>query len=175
MERIYHIELKIGRRIIKDYFNRFPEVPEYQRECVRFARKHGYIETPFGNRRPLPDILSPEEGRKKHAEREAVNTPVQGGAGLIMLMAIIVIEEEMEKAGFKSVLINTVHDSVLSDVYPGELEDLAELQADVMVNIVEYAKEYMPDIDMSWLICPLKVDVEVGDNYGSLEHYTVRE
>jgi DNA polymerase-1 len=172
LHRMYGIPLQEAERIVEQYYAQFPEVPQYLKECVKFARKHGYIETPFGLRRPLPDITAPEEARRGAAEREAVNTPVQGAAGMLTLMALVIIDKLMLDAGFKSMIVNTVHDSILTDVYPGELDALVGMQKDVMENLSRYAEL---GIDLSWLICPLKADFEVGTHYGSMKPYKGKE
>lgn len=175
MERLYGIPLHEGRAIKRQYFNTFPEVPAFQRECVEFARAHGYIETPFGNRRWLPDINSPERKRMAKAERESANTPVQGAAGLTTVVALIIIDQRMYEMGLKSMIVSTVHDSIDFDVYPGELLTICHLATEVMENVVSLAGDYMPGIDMSWLYCPLKADVEIGSHYGNLEKWDFRE
>lgn len=171
LERMYGIPMEEAEKVLKTYHQRFPEVKRYMKKCEDFARKNGYIETPFGNRRPLPDIRANDSGRAAKAGREAVNTPIQGAAGMVTLAALTIIDKLMQKGEFKSMLVNTVHDSILVDVYPGELEDLAILFKSVMGNIKKYMRKYMPNIDMDWLICPLLADVDVGTHYGSMEKY----
>jgi DNA polymerase-1 len=168
---MYGIPIKDAEEVIRKYHQRFPEVKKYMKRCEDFARKNGYIETPFGNRRPLPDIRATDSGRAAKAAREAVNTPIQGAAGMVTLAALVIIDRIMQEGQFKSMLVNTVHDSILVDVYPGELDDLAILFKSVMENIKKYAKKYMPNIDFDWLICPLLADIESGTHYGSLEKY----
>ena len=68
-------------------------------------------------------------------------------------------------------LVNTVHDSIVADCHIGEIDDFVELSTDIMVHVVDWANNYMPHVDFSWLISPLAVDVEVGTHYGSLEEY----
>jgi DNA polymerase-1 len=171
LERMYGIPIKDAEEVIRKYHQRFPEVKKYMKRCEDFARKNGYIETPFGNRRPLPDIRATDSSRAAKAAREAVNTPIQGAAGMVTLAALVIIDRIMQEGQFKSMLVNTVHDSILVDVYPGELDDLAILFKSVMENIKKYAKKYMPNIDFDWLICPLLADIESGTHYGSLEKY----
>jgi len=68
--------------------------------------------------------------------------------------------------------VNTVHDSAMFDVYPGELEDVAFIVKDVLENVpTKYGPEWFPRLDFSWFTCPLEIDMEVGDHYGVLEHY----
>lgn len=173
LERLYGIPKEEGRAIIVQYYDKFPEVLAYKRKCEQFAKTHGYIETPFGNRRSLPDINSEERSRRSKAIREGVNTPVQGAAGLTTVMAMVIVDLIMAERGFKTMIVNTVHDSIVFDVYPGEEQAIARLCVNVMENIVDYAASYMPNIDMEWLICPLKADVEAGPRYGAMEHFHV--
>ena len=169
------IPMEEAEEIVRRYFRAFPEVKEYMDECIQFAQQNGYIENPFGLRRYLADILSADFGKRARAEREAVNTPVQGGAGMLTELAVAIIDMLMQERGFRSMLVNTVHDSIATDVYPGELENIIDLQVDVMENLPHFAKQYAPSIDLSWIICPLSVDVEVGSHYGTLEPYVKEE
>lgn len=160
-----------AKKILSSYFQRFPEIKDFMQSCVAFARKNGYIENPFGLRSPLSDIDSGEYGKRAHAEREAANIPVQGGAGMLTLLALLIIDGEMQKHDFRSMLVNTVHDSIATDVYPGELDKIVALQVDIMENLKDWAVQYAPHIDLSWLICSLKADVEVGSHYGNMSKY----
>jgi DNA polymerase I-like protein with 3'-5' exonuclease and polymerase domains len=66
-------------------------------------------------------------------------------------------------------IVNTVHDSIVFDVYPGELIPLSKICVDVMENIVRHTNELMPRIDMDWMISPLRADVDVGSHYGAMQ------
>lgn len=169
--RTQKVPLDEGRELLHLYFNTFPEIKGYLDYCTQFVTRHGYIENPFGLRRYLPDINSLEKGKREAAKREAVNTPVQGGAGMLTLMALVAIDWAIYGAGLHSLLINTVHDSILTDVYPGEMPILVEIQREAMENLPKWASEYMPHIDLSWLTCPLKADFEMGTHYGAMEPY----
>jgi DNA polymerase-1 len=173
LHRLYGIDLQDCKDTVRTYFERFPEVLDYREACAEFAEEHGYIETPFGNRRPLPYIHSSDRNRRNKAIREAVNTPVQGAAGLVTVMALVIVDIEMRKRAMQSMIVNTVHDSIVFDVHPDEIDNVASLCVDVMENVVDYASLYMPNIDMSWLICPLRAEIEVGTHYGTMEEYEV--
>ena len=86
-------------------------------------------------------------------------------------LALSIIDMVMRERGFQSMLINTVHDSIATDVYPGELDQIVSLQEDIMENLPRWSADYAPSLNLSWIICPLHVDVEVGSHYGTLEHY----
>ena len=167
------IPMEEAEEIVAKYFYAFPEVKEYMDECIQFTQLHGYIETPLGFRRNLPDILESDFGKRAAAEREAVNTPVQGGAGMLTELALSIIDIVMRERAYRSMLVNTVHDSIATDVYPGELDSLVALQVDIMENLKDWAADYAPSLDLSWIICRLNVDVEVGSHYGTMEHYQI--
>jgi uracil-DNA glycosylase family 4 len=168
LHKMYGIPMAEADRTVAEYYHAFPEVLEYKEDCVTFTRQHGYIETPYGRRRPIPEINEADRGRRNHAEREAVNTPVQSTASDTLVLALTIIDQLMYEQEFKSLMVNTVHDEIVFDVYPGELRSLAFLCRDVMENVVHYAKAFTPGLDLSWLKCPLKTDVEIGSHYGAL-------
>jgi DNA polymerase I-like protein with 3'-5' exonuclease and polymerase domains len=62
--------------------------------------------------------------------------------------------------------VNTVHDSVLLDVPREEIHDVAKICVDAMENLKKHKKKYFPEIDFSWLTCPLRVDIGIGTHYG---------
>lgn len=174
LHKLYGIPMKDAEAAVRTYYEQFPEVLEYKNDCVRFARERGYIETPFGRRRWL-NMNSHNDGTRRKAEREAVNTPVQSAASDITLAALTILDMFLREDGCKTMIVNTVHDSIVLDVYPGELDYVAELCVDIMENIVHYAGIYMPHIDFSWLKAPLRADVDVGSHYGALEKYELKE
>lgn len=172
LENLYGIDYDRARDTVGVYFDVFPEVPAFQKKCIDFAVDNGYIESPFGRREHLPYINDRRDrGRANADRRAAMNMPVQSTASDTLTLSLAVLDKELSKHEYKSLMVNTVHDSVLLDVYPGELHDLAALSKDVMENIVEYGKTYMPQIDFSWLLCPLKADRDTGTHYGSMHEY----
>lgn len=168
LSNLYGIPIEKAEKIVRNYFIRFPEVPEFKDKCETFAVEHGYIESPFGRREFLPYINDASASMRSKAVREAVNMPVQSAASDTLLIAMCIIDEQITKNDLPAVLVNTVHDSVMLYVERDQVEYVARVCTDVMENIIKWSKKYMPDIDFSWLICPLKVDVEVGTHYGAL-------
>jgi uracil-DNA glycosylase family 4 len=169
LHNTYRLPIEEARAIVKAYYERFPEILEFQEDTKRFLKANGFVESPLGRRLHLPDIYDKNQGRANKAQRTGVNMPIQGTASDILLMAIIIIGKRMRADKMKSLLVNTVHDSVVQDVYPGELFALKDLCEDSMENVVTYAPQYFPDVDLSWLRVPLKADGEVGTHYGALE------
>jgi DNA polymerase-1 len=144
----------------------------YRREQIAFAKEHGYVQSVFGRRRYLPYINDSDESRRHAAEREGVNMPIQSAASDTLLVALCIIDKMMKDEGYKSLMVNTVHDSVMFDVYPGELYKLCALVREVMVNVRDYVGMMSNNVDMSWLNVPLGADIEVGHHYGSLHEYS---
>jgi DNA polymerase-1 len=167
LHRLYNIPMDEAERVVTSYYKRFPEVLDYQDQCVEFTEKHGYIESPYGRREYLPWITDPNIKKRNKAMREAVNMPVQSGAGDTLLAALVVVDDKITQLGLETKTVNEVHDSIVLDVPSHEIHTVAELCIDSMENIQDYAKDYFPDIDFSWLISPLKADVEVGTHYGA--------
>lgn len=174
LERLYGIPLATGKAAIAKYLRRFPEVVDYKKWARAFATEHGYIQSPFGRREKLPYVNDfREENRAYRSKnfRSAINMPVQSAASDTLLCAMIVINKYLKHWGIKSKLVNTVHDSIVLDCPTDEIDDVVHLCLDVMENIIDYAADYMPQIDFSWLICPLKADVELGTHYGVYSSY----
>jgi uracil-DNA glycosylase family 4 len=173
LHSLYDIPMEKAVDTVKQYYKQFPEVLDYQKDCTRFAEDNGYIESIFGRRLQLHyinDRRKDVRGHRGHDRRTAINMPIQSVASDMTALAGAVIDAEMRKKPEvfkKSLAINTVHDSHVYDTVPEELDALVELAVGVMENIKDYAKDYYPDIDFSWLKCPLVADVEVGSHYGN--------
>jgi len=161
-----------AKDIMKNYFRAFPEVPVYLKTCQTFGEGHGYIESPFGRREHLAYIQDREMNSYKAKDiRSAVNMPVQSGASDTLMCALVIIDKLMEEHKMKSMLVNTVHDSIVADAHPDEIDAMAELCKNTMNNVKELAKTYMPHVDFRWLVCPLKTDISIGTHYGTEEDY----
>ncbi len=118
--------LTIGRKEAKDlidgYFNSYPGVKKYMDESIRKAREQGYVTTMFGRRRYLRDIQSRNQVVRGNAERNAINAPIQGTAADIIKIAMVRIHEKLKNEGYGSKMILQVHDELIFEVVPGELE-----------------------------------------------------
>ncbi len=154
--------LEISRDEAKDfidkYFKTFPSIKKYTEETLEFANKKGYVETQLGRRRYLPEITAKQPMLRAAAERMAVNMPLQGTAADIIKLAMIKIFEEfnLDKNNSDLKMILQVHDELIFEIKEDKLEKYAEKIKNIMENI------YKLDI-------PLKIDMEVGDSWGSME------
>jgi DNA polymerase-1 len=148
--------LTIGRKeakeLIDGYFNSYPGVKIYMDESIRKARDLGYVTTMFGRRRYTRDIHSRNQVVRGNAERNAINAPIQGTAADIIKIAMIRIHYRLKKEALKAKMILQVHDELIFEVLPGELEILK----DIVLNEMSGAAN---------LDVPLKVDWGTGKNW----------
>jgi len=141
-----------AKDLIEGYFVSYPKVKEFMDASIKMAREKGYVETMFGRRRYLPDILSRNSVVRGNAERNAINSPIQGSAADIIKIAMIRIQRAFEEEKLESALILQVHDELNFDVLPKELERVKEITKKEMENATT-------------LSAPLIVDMGVGANW----------
>ncbi len=137
---------------IRSYFERYQGVKKFIGETLERVREAGYTETLFGRRRPIPDIHSRNPNARGFAERTAVNTPLQGTAADLIKLAMIRIDRELARRRMQARMILQIHDELLFEAPPAEVEALAALAKSEMENV--YALEV-----------PLVVEVGIGDNW----------
>jgi len=121
--------------IIKSYFQTYPGIQDYIESQKEFARKNGFVETLLGRRRYLKDINSRNAVVRSHAERNAVNAPIQGTAADIIKIAMIKIHDELKTFDTKMVL--QVHDELVFDAPANEIEKVKPLIKSAMENAVD--------------------------------------
>ena len=141
-----------AKEVIESYFSSYPGIKKYIDEQVIHAREKGFVETLIGRRRYLTEINSHNRVMRGHAERNAVNAPIQGTAADIMKLAMIGVDNRMKKEGFLSKMIIQVHDELVFDAMKSELKDLTLLVTEEMENAFK-------------LNVPLVVDTGVGNNW----------
>lgn len=105
-----------AKEIIANYFTQFPKIKEYMNQNIHFARENGYVQTIMGRRRYLKDNNSKNFVVRGYAERNAINSPVQGSAADLIKLAMIDIHREFKKQNFKSRMTLQVHDELVFDV-----------------------------------------------------------
>jgi len=146
-----------ARRLMDDYFARFGGVRDYLDSVVARARATGYTETILGRRRYLPDLSSDNRQRREMAERMALNAPIQGSAADIIKCAMLRVQGDIVAAGMRSRMLLQVHDELVFEVAPGELDGLRTLVVDAMSGAVD-------------LGVPLGVSVGVGPTWHDAGH-----
>lgn len=145
-----------AKKYITNYFEKFSSVKGYLDGLKEKCEETGYAETLFGRKRFLPDIKSSNRQIKAMAERVAINSPIQGTAADIIKLAMINIDKRLSKENLKSEMVLQVHDELIFDVIPSELEAMKSLVREEMENAVS-------------LTVPLKVDMGIGDNWFDLK------
>jgi DNA polymerase-1 len=125
-----------GKELIEGYFQLYPGVRAYMDRVVEDAREKGYVETIMGRRRYLRDILSRDAVARGMAERNAINTPVQGSAADIIKKAMVEIQREMKALGTRSRMVLQVHDELVFSCHRAELDALRELVTRCMEGVV---------------------------------------
>lgn len=141
-----------AKEIIETYFSQYPKVKEQMDSSIAFAKEHGYVETLFGRRRHLPDVNSGNNTVRGFAERNAINSPIQGSAADIIKLAMIAVYREMKAQNVRSRMLLQVHDELVFDVPRDEIE--------LMKNLVKTQMENAVKLDV-----PLVVDVGIGENW----------
>ncbi len=139
--------------IINNYFEQYPGIKKYMEQTIAFAREKGYVETIMNRRRYLPDINSSNGAVRGYAERNAINSPIQGSAADMIKIAMISIYNEMKKKNFQSAMILQVHDELVFDAAKDEIEELKKLVKKHMTNAMEFEVELVTDMNTgnNWL------------------------
>lgn len=141
-----------AKQIIDDYFRHFPSISYFIEDTLTAARENGYVETIFGRRRYIPDINSHNATVRALAERNAVNAPIQGTAADIIKIAMINVDRRMTKERLESKMVLQIHDELLFDAVPEEVEILKRLVVEEMENVTK-------------LSVPLTVECNEGKNW----------
>ena len=141
-----------AKALIDGYFAAFPGVIDYIEHQKELARQQGFAVTLFGRKRYLPDILSHNATVRSFAERNAVNSPIQGTAADIIKMAMVTIHRRLKQEGLQAKMIMQVHDELNFNVPVNEVEQVREIVVSEMQNVVH-------------LTVPLIADCGVGKNW----------
>ena len=146
-----------AKQLIDDYFAAFPKIRSFIEAQKEFAREHLYVETLFGRKRYLPDIVSHNATVRAFAERNAVNAPVQGTAADIIKIAMVAIHRELKQlnqrfGGKQAQMIMQVHDELNFNVPVAMLDQVRKIVVDNMQNAIH-------------LSVPLIAECGVGDNW----------
>lgn len=146
------IEHAEAKEFISRYFERFQGVRNYLDSMVAFAREHGYVQTIFGRRRYIPELRERNFNIRAFGERTAANSPIQGSAADLIKIAMIRIDDALKTRQLQSKMLLQVHDELVFEALPEELEQVQEL--------VKYEMEHAAELSV-----PLVVDLGVGKNW----------
>ena len=144
-----------AKDIMASYFERFGGVKRYLDEVVEQARRDGFTSTVFGRRRYLPELNSDNRVARENAERAALNAPIQGTAADIIKVAMLRVDAALE--GKKSRVLLQVHDELVVEIAPGELDEVRGIVEREMDDAIE-------------LLVPLEVSAGTGGNWDAAAH-----
>lgn len=147
------ISIEEATAYIDTYFETYQGVREYREKCIQEAARDGYSATLLGRRRFIPELASPNRQTRELGERLAINTPLQGTAADIIKKAMIDVDRAIEGAALSSRMTLQIHDELIFEISPDEVEAMKDLVARKMSGAVD-------------LVVPLKVDMGVYDNWG---------
>ncbi|MBA2339620.1 MAG: DNA polymerase I [Pyrinomonadaceae bacterium] len=147
------ISMKEAKKVIEDYYDTYKGVRRYMEEVPEKAREQGFMRSIYGRIRPLPTI-NDRNGQVRHrAEREAINMPIQGTASDIVKIAMLKVDEALQREGFtRARMVMQIHDELLIEAPKEEAKKVAALLKREMETAVE-------------LDVPLEVEVGIGDNW----------
>jgi DNA polymerase-1 len=149
-----NIPVDEAAEILDAYFVAFPAVRAYMERTVAEARERGYTETLFGRRRQIPELASSNFRIRQAGERQAMNAGIQGLAADIFKVALVRLDARLVTEALDSRLILQVHDEVLLEVRPGDVERAGALVVEVMAGAAD-------------LRVPLEVNLSVGSSWAA--------
>ncbi|MEI7611527.1 MAG: DNA polymerase I [Betaproteobacteria bacterium] len=152
LARQLDLERSAAQAYIERYFTRYPGVARYMENTRNTAKIEGYVETVFGRRLWLPEIRAAQVGRRQGAERAAINAPMQGTAADLIKLAMIAVQDWIDREQLKSRLIMQVHDELILEVPDDELSRVRIELPPLMTHVAK-------------LRVPLAVEVGVGANW----------
>jgi DNA polymerase-1 len=152
LSRRLGIPQREASEIIQRYFAAFPSIRQYMDDTLVFARAHGYVETMLGRRRYMRNIGAANQAVRSGEERAAINAPIQGSAADLMKVAMIKLDAAMQKKKVRSLMIMQVHDELVFDVVPDEVDMMKELVVHHMSHAIE-------------MRVPIDVDAGVGPTW----------
>lgn len=146
------ITRKEAGEYIDRYFETYPGVKNYLDGEVKFAKEHGYVQTMFGRRRPIPELSSSNFMQRSFGERVAMNSPIQGAAADIMKIAMVKVNQALKERRLQSRIVIQVHDELLVETKKEEM--------DVVKEILKYEMEHAAKLKV-----PLIADMSEGSNW----------
>ena len=150
------ISIEEAQRFIDAYFVTYPKVKDYIQEQISKAQKNGFVTTILGRRRYIPEINNKNQAIKQFAQRQAINTPIQGSASDLIKLAMVHINNQIKIRKLDAKMILQIHDELLFDIPRRETNEFIDLVKDKMENVLK-------------LDIPIKVDIKKGKNWLEME------
>jgi DNA polymerase I-like protein with 3'-5' exonuclease and polymerase domains/uracil-DNA glycosylase len=164
--RQVYLPIEECEKIIESFFESYPALKQHLQHYKYFIQENGVAVSILGRVRIFEEVFSDDREAMSKALRAGCNHLIQSTASDMMLIALIAIEDLMRDAGLESILVSTVHDSLLIDALQEELPQIHEIVTMVLNNFDKVLPAYFgDDYDTSWMIVPFAGDCEVGMNY----------
>jgi DNA polymerase I-like protein with 3'-5' exonuclease and polymerase domains len=163
--------LEQAEKLFEDFFRNKPRIKQFIDETHEFVKAHGYVECMQGFRRNLRDVYSQDKSKVSAALRQSVNTKIQGTGAFLSNTSLVHINNFIEKHNMRSKIIITVHDSIVMDCPPEEVN--------IMAKVGKYVMENLP---VDWLFIdwkgerlryPIAADIEIGVTYNDMVGYNM--
>ncbi|MFP4583749.1 MAG: DNA polymerase I [Desulfococcaceae bacterium] len=161
------ISRKMAQTYIDHYFGRYPGVKSFIDRTIENARKTRRTATLLGRLRELPDIDAKNPTVRQFAERTAVNTPIQGTAADLIKLAMIRAHRALRERRLKAGMLLTVHDELVFEAPPEEVDIVIDLARAAMENVWEEARDILGPDEWKPLRVPLEVNIDTGDNWAA--------
>ena len=146
------VDFTTAKKFIDKYLETYPGIKDFQEKKIEEAHQFGYVRTLMNRKRVIEELKNKNYMIRSSGERMALNTPIQGTAADILKKAMVEIYAEFEKRNLKSKMLIQVHDELVFNVLLSEIDEVKEIVANIMENTFK-------------LDVPLKVDIEIGDNW----------
>ena len=135
-----------AKAYIDAYFAQMPEIKGFMEKTIAFARKHGYVLTPFGRKCSILGINDKNKRIAANAERAAINAPIQGGAADIIKLAMVRMPQRLKEAGLETRMLLQVHDELVFEAPEHEVEKAAAIIKDTMEHVVDFAVPFVAEV-----------------------------
>ncbi len=141
-----------AQQFIESYYILYPDVERWRRNAISLVQKNGYTETLFGRRRQFSDINSRNHRYRESSERAAINTPIQGTAADLIKIAMINVEDKLQRHNFTRGLLLSIHDELVFEIEEERIDEAREIITEAMEGVGDFR-------------VPIRVSIGIGKNW----------
>ena len=150
-----------AEEFLNSYFSKFPEIKVYMDQTIKFCRKSGYVNNIFGRKSHFLNINDKNYNVRNFQERAAINAPIQGSAAEIMRLAMIGLNKRLnDKKNQNTKMLLQIHDELIFETHKDEIQRISKVIIEEMSGVAKS--------DLHSFSIPLTVDLNTGNNWGSL-------
>ena len=152
----------------KTFFDLYPGLPAWHNRQRRLVNEHGRVQSPLGRVRHLPDIFSPEQGVRAEAERQAINSPVQGFASDLAVLSMVAINQKFRDLGINGHCLGLVHDAINFEIRNDDVPKALPIIKNTMEDMSLVRRKFGVHVDI-----PIIADLKTGSHWGDTKELTV--